>query len=133
MDKNEFKLNEYVDLIVYNYDNNGTEYTKVASGKVCQITNDFIVINNGKYKESYKYVELCSQKHKDIKGEPYDLSIDNYMEDIITQCLKQLNKKGKGSVFTKEQVENVIERAGNGKYNVRTSNGIYIIEKNKNF
>ena len=55
MKKNEFKLNENVELIIYSYDDNGTEYTRNIIGKVCQITPSFIVIDNGKYKESFKY------------------------------------------------------------------------------
>lgn len=64
MKKNGFKLNQNVDLIVYNYDDSGVEYIRNISGKVCQITESFIVIDNGKYKECFKYSELYPQKHK---------------------------------------------------------------------
>lgn len=129
MKKNEFKLNENVELTIYNYDDNGTEYTKIVSGRICQITPNLVVIDNGKYKESFKYCELYPQQNKSVKGEPYDLSVDNYREDIITQCLWGLKKKGKGFVFTKKQLDKVINRVPSGKYTTRKGNGIYIIEK----
>lgn len=129
MKKNGFKLNQNVDLIVYNYDDSGVEYIRNISGKVCQITESFIVIDNGKYKECFKYSELYPQKHKIVKGEPYDLSIDNYKEDVINTCLLELEKKGKGFVFTRKQIEEVQNRIKDGKYNIRKFNEIYIIEK----
>lgn len=129
MKKNEFKLNENVELIIYSYDDNGTEYTRNIIGKVCQITPSFIVIDNGKYKESFKYCELYPQQNKVMKGEPYDLSINTYKEDIITQCLYELKKKGKGFVFTKKQLDKVLNRVSNGRYTTRKGEGIYIIEK----
>lgn len=129
MKKNEFKLNQNVDLIVYNYDDSGVEYIRNIFGKVCQITESFIVIDNGKYKECFKYSELYPQKHKIVKGEPYDLSIDNYKEDVINTCLLELERKRKGFVFTRKQIEEVQNRIKDGKYNIRKFNGIYIIEK----
>lgn len=129
MRKNEFKLNENVELIIYSYDDNGTEYTRNIVGKICQITPNFIVIDNGKYKESFKYYELYPQQNKVMKGEPYDLSIDNYKEDIVLQCLNDINRKGKGFVFTKEQLDKVLNRVSNGRYTTRKGEGIYIIGK----
>ncbi len=129
MRKNEFKLNENVELIIYSYDDNGTEYTRNIVGKICQITPNFIVIDNGKYKESFKYCELYPQQNKVMKGEPYDLSIDNYKEDIVLQCLNDINRKGKGFVFTKEQLDKVLNRVSNGRYTTRKGKGIYIIGK----
>ena len=129
MKKNEFKLNENVELIIYSYDDNGTEYTRNITGKICQITPSFIVIDNGKYKESFKYCELYSQQNKVMKGEPYDLSIDNYKEDIVLQCLNDINRKGKGFVFTKEQAEEVKSHLKNGKFISRKSDKTIVIEK----
>ena len=129
MRKNEFKLNENVELIIYSYDDNGTEYTRNIVGKICQITPNFIEIDNGKYKESFKYCELYPQQNKVMKGEPYDLSIDNYKEDIVLQCLNDINRKGKGFVFTKEQLDKVLNRVSNGRYTTRKGKGIYIIGK----
>ena len=129
MKKNEFKLNENVELTIYNYDDNGTEYTKIVSGKICQLTENLIVIDRGKYKECFRYSELYPQKYKEVKGEPYDLSINTYKEDIIVQCLYELKKKGKGFVFTKKQLDKVLNRVSNGRYTTRKGKGIYIIEK----
>lgn len=129
MKKNNFLVGENVNLTIYNYDDSGVEYTKVVSGRVCQTTASFIVIDNGKYKESFRCSELYPQKCKEVKGEPYDLSIDNYKEDIVLQCLNDINKKGKGFVFTKEQAEEVKPHLTNGKFSSRKSNGTIIIEK----
>ena len=55
MRKEDFKLGESVQLNTYSYDDQGNEYTREVKGKVCQITNSFIVLDNGNYKESFKY------------------------------------------------------------------------------
>ena len=129
MNKNDFKLNDNVEITVYSYDDYGTEYVKNVVGKIIQLTNDLIVLDKGKYKESFKYCELYPQQNKVMKGEPYDLSIDNYKEDIVLQCLNDINRKGKGFVFTKEQAEEVKSHLKNGKFISRKSNKTIIIEK----
>ena len=43
MKKDDFKLGENVQLITYSYDDQGNEYSREVKGKICQITNSFIV------------------------------------------------------------------------------------------
>lgn len=40
MNKNDFKLNDNVEITVYSYDDYGTEYVKNVAGKIIQLTND---------------------------------------------------------------------------------------------
>lgn len=129
MNKNDFKLNKNVEITVYSYDDYGTEYVKNVVGKVIQLTDDLIVLNRGKYKESFKYCELSPNKPISAAGEPYDLSIETYKEDIVKNCLEDLKRKGKGFVFTKEEVDEVKSHLENGKFISRKSDGAFIIEK----
>ena len=69
MNKNDFKLNDNVEITVYSYDDYGTEYVKNVVGKIIQLTNDLIVLDKGKYKESFKYCELSPNKPNSIMGE----------------------------------------------------------------
>lgn len=55
MNKDYFKLGEEIEKKIYNYDDQGNEYCKTIKGKVFQITNHFVVIDNGFYKEAFKY------------------------------------------------------------------------------
>ena len=130
MNKNDFKLNDNVEITVYSYDDYGTEYVKNVVGKIIQLTNDLIVLDKGKYKESFKYCELSPNKPNSIMGEPYDLSIDTYKEDIVKNCLEDLKRKGKGFVFTKEEINEVKSHLENGKFISRKSGNTFIIEKN---
>ncbi len=132
MNKSDFKLNDYVEITVYNYDDYGTEYAKDITGKIIQLTDDLIVLNRGKYKESFKYCELSPKKPNTTIGEPYDLSIEAYENDIVRNCLKDLKKKGKGFVFTDKQADKVksyLTNFENGKFISRKSEGTFVIEK----
>lgn len=133
MNKDDFKLNDNVEITVYSYDDYGTEYVKNVTGKVIQLTNDLIVLDRRSYKESFKYCELSPNKPNSIIGEPYDLSIETYEEDIVQNCIKDLKKKGSGFVFTKEQVEKVmghyLSSSENSRFVCRESDGVTFIEK----
>ena len=87
MNKNNFILGENIITKIYSYDDQGTEYSREIKGKICQITNDFVVIDNGKYKESFKYSEFEKCTPGNIENEPYDLSLETYKK--IKQSLKR--------------------------------------------
>lgn len=92
--KEDFKLGEDVDLTIYEYDDQGNESSKTVKGKVYQITNSFLVIDNGKYKESFKYSQLEKNYNGNIpNGEPYDLSLQAYSDDVVAECLDMVNKR----------------------------------------
>ena len=50
MEKKDFIIGENIIAEIYKYDDQGKEYIKKVKGKVIQATNDFVVIDNGKYK-----------------------------------------------------------------------------------
>lgn len=103
--KNNFKLGQEIDLVAYSYDDRGTEYLKTVNGKIYQITDDFIVVDNGYFKESYKYEEFSPSVPYCTNGEPYDLSLQSYSDDVVDNCIEDLEKRGMGFVFNKEQLE----------------------------
>lgn len=132
--KENFILGDNISTRIYSYDDQGTEYSREIKGKICQITNDFVVIDNGKYKESFKYSEFERCTPGNIENEPYDLSLETYKEDIIQNCIDDITKKGSGFVFTKEEADKVIEyietiNVENNKYIVNQKDGIYEISK----
>lgn len=134
MRKENFILGENIITRIYSYDDQGTEYSREIKGKICQITNDFVVIDNGKYKESFKYSEFERCTPGNIENEPYDLSLETYKEDIIQNCIEDVTKKGNGFVFTKEEADKVVEyietiNVENNKYIVNQKDGIYEISK----
>lgn len=134
MNKNDFILGENIKFDIYEYDDRGTEYIKTKEGKVIQKTNSFVVIDNGKYKESFKYSEFERCTPGNIENEPYDLSLETYKEDIIRNCIDDVTKKGNGFVFTKEEADKVVKyietiNVENNKYIVNQKDGIYEISK----
>ncbi len=125
----EFKIGEEVELKVYSYDDQGNEYKRIAKGKVYQITNSFVVLDNGKYKESFKYCEFKKCQPGNIEGEPYDLSLESYSEDVIKQCLLMLKNNQEGFVFNSTQLNEVINYIKPNEYTTREKDGIYYIKK----
>ncbi len=130
MKKDNFKLGENVELSIYNYDDQGNEYTRRIKGVVIQITNSFIVIDNGYYKESFKYSEFTKCTPGNIENQPYDSSLENYFQDIITQCIKNIMSNKEGIVFNNEQLEQVFSSINKEDYKVKETDGIFYINKN---
>ena len=130
MKKDDFKLGENVELSIYNYDDQGNEYTRRIKGVVIQITNSFVVIDNGYYKESFKYSEFTKCTPGNIENQPYDSSLENYSQDIITQCIKNIMSNKEGIVFNNEQLEQVFSSINKEDYKVKETDGIFYINKN---
>ena len=129
MRKEDFKLGENVQLITYSYDDQGNEYTRKVKGKVCQITNSFIVLDNGNYKESFKYCDFQKCTPGTVENEPYDLSLESYSEDIISNCIRDITSGKEGIVFNNEQLDKVFSKVNKKHYSVKRANEIYYINK----
>ena len=129
MRKEDFKLGESVQLNTYSYDDQGNEYTREVKGKVCQITNYFIVLDNGNYKESFKYCDFQKCTPGTVENEPYDLSLESYSEDIISNCIRDITSGKEGIVFNNEQLDKVFSKVNKKHYSVKKANEIYYINK----
>ena len=129
MKKDDFKLGENVQLITYSYDDQGNEYSREVKGKICQITNYFIVLDNGNYKESFKYCDFQKCTPGTVENEPYDLSLESYSEDIISNCIRDITSGKEGIVFNKEQLDKVFSKVNKKHYSVKRDNEIYYINK----
>lgn len=129
MKKDDFKLGENVQLITYSYDDQGNEYSREVKGKICQITNYFIVLDNGNYKESFKYCDFQKCTPGTVENEPYDLSLESYSEDIISNCIRDITSDKEGIVFNKEQLDKVFSKVNKKHYSVKKTNEIYYINK----
>ena len=129
MRKEDFKLGESVQLNTYSYDDQGNEYTRKVKGKVCQITNSFIVLDNGNYKESFKYCDFQKCTPGTVENEPYDLSLESYSEDIISNCIRDIMSGKEGIVFNNEQLDEVFSKVNKKHYSVKRANEIYYINK----
>ena len=109
MNKNNFILGENIITRIYSYDDQGTEYSREIKGKICQITNDFVVIDNGKYKESFKYSEpFWYGKNKDhnytyfrINKNGWLIVVDRNKTKLITLYKIDL---GLGEEFNKQYI-----------------------------
>ena len=129
MRKEDFKLGESVQLNTYSYDDQGNEYTREVKGKICQITNYFIVLDNGNYKESFKYCDFQKCTPGTVENEPYDLSLESYSEDIISNCIRDIMSGKEGIVFNNEQLDKVFSKVNKKHYSVKIANEIYYINK----
>ena len=129
MKKDDFKLGENVQLTTYSYDDQGNEYSREVKGKICQITNYFIVLDNGNYKESFKYCDFQKCTPGTVENEPYDLSLESYSEDIISNCIRDITSGKEGIVFNNEQLDKVFSKVNKKHYSVKRANGIYYINK----
>ena len=130
MENNNFKLGESVRLRVYNYDDQGTEYIREIKGKVHQITKNFVVIDNGYYKESFKYSEFTKCETGNVEEEPYDLSLESYSNDIVSKCINSFLNNEEGYVFNYKQLGEVINAIIPEHYITREKEGLYYIKKN---
>ena len=122
MRKEDFKLGESVQLNTYSYDDQGNEYTREVKGKICQITNYFIVLDNGNYKESFKYCDFQKCTPGTVENEPYDLSLESY-------CIRDITSGKEGIVFNNEQLDKVFSKVNKKHYSVKRANEIYYINK----
>lgn len=129
MNKNDFILGENIKFDIYEYDDRGTEYIKTKEGKVIQKTNSFVVIDNGKYKESFKYSQFEKCIPGNVEGEPYDQCLENYKGDVINKCLEDFKNVGEGYVFNFDQLNEVIRKIATNKFITREENNIYYIKK----
>ena len=129
MRKEDFKLGESVQLNTYSYDDQGNEYTREVKGKVYQITNSFIVLDNDNYKESFKYCDFQKCTPGTVENEPYDLSLESYSEDIISNCIRDITSGKEGIVFNNEQLDKVFSKVNKKHYSVKRANEIYYINK----
>ena len=129
MKKDDFKLGESVQLNTYSYDDQGNEYTREVKGKVCQITNSFIVLDNGNYKESFKYCDFQKCTPGTVENEPYDLSLEVYEEDVINQCFENFCKGEKGYVFNQRQLNKVLEKIGSIPCSYYEKDSIFYVKK----
>ena len=109
MNKENFEVGKETEIKIFWHDEDGNRFSKIIKGKVKQITNDFIVINNGIYNESFKYSEMVRQNKIQPSDEPYDLKVETYETDIINSCINSIKKEGTGYVLNKEQQEKVIK------------------------
>lgn len=128
VNKDNFKLKEMIERKIFEYDDQGNKYTKTIKGIVYQITNDFIVIDNGVYKEAFKYCQFEENRPMNIEDIPYDLSLESYSSDIVKNCIDLFNKGKEGFVFNIQQLNNVIENI-EGKFKIKEEEGIYYIKK----
>lgn len=129
MRKDDFKLGENVQLITYSYDDQGNEYPREVKGKICQITNSFIVLDNGNYKESFKYCDFQKCTPGTVENEPYDLSLESYSEDIISNCIRDITSGKEGIVFNSKQLDKVFSKINKKHCFVKKINEIYYINK----
>lgn len=128
MDKKDFKVGESVRLEVYNYDSDGCLYKVIKEGKVIQLTDCLIVINNGLYNESFQYTSL-SQLEPCQTREAYYSSLQTYQTDIVEKCVERFKEGKEGYVFNLKQVHEALKLIYPDKYSIRQQDNIYFIKK----
>lgn len=129
LSKENFKINEKVeDLKIYRYDDQNNEYIRKVNGTIYQITDNFIVIDNGKFKESFQYSELCPSENNEVI-EPYDTSLETYEDNIVEECLEDVNNGKKGKLFTIEQLNKFMALTKSQNYHIMSEDSIIYIEK----
>lgn len=129
MKKEDFRIGENITFKIYDYDDkNNAEYIKEISGKVYYKNDFFVTIDNGYYKECYKYCQTESQQYKDKNGNSYDSALEVYTTDIINNCLEDLEKKKIGYVFNYYQLNEVIKVLKNKNYITEKKDDLYYVE-----
>lgn len=123
-----FKIGEIINKNVYSYDDQGNEYIRKVSGKVIQITSNLVVINNGKFNESFKFCEFKPCQNKDDKGIAYEISLESYSDDVVKNCINDLKNKNEGFVFNEKQLDEVLGLLSTGKYSYQKKSGIFYIK-----
>lgn len=131
MNKENFEVGKETEIKIFWYDEDGNRFSKIIKGKVKQITNDFIVINNGIYNESFKYSELIEDNEVQPYVDTYDLSIESYEKDIIEKCIDNIKNDITGYVFNNQQAREILDFLNQNQYKYKSEikNGIYFFKK----
>lgn len=131
MNKENFEVGKETEIKIFWHDEDGNKFSKIIKGKVKQITNDFIVINNGIYNESFKYSELIEDNEVQPYVDTYDLSIESYEKDIIEKCIDNIKNDITGYVFNNQQAREILDFLNQNQYKYKSEikNGIYFFKK----
>ena len=131
MNKENFEVGKETEIKIFWYDEDGNRFSKIIKGKVKQITNDFIVINNGIYNEIFKYSELIKDNEVQPYVDTYDLSIESYEKDIIEKCIDNIKNDITGYVFNNQQAREILDFLNQNQYKYKSEikNGIYFFKK----
>jgi hypothetical protein len=131
MNKKNFEVGKETEIKIFWHDEDGNKFSKIIKGKVKQITNDFIVINNGIYNESFKYSELIEDNEVQPYVDTYDLSIESYEKDIIEKCIDNIKNDITGYVFNNQQAREILDFLNQNQYKYKSEikNGIYFFKK----
>ena len=106
MNKDNFKIGDKVELIVYDVDYLNHRISKKVNGEVYQLTDNLIVLNKNGIKESFQYNRLI--KHNKIQPVPeYELDPHSYSKDIINDCIAEIKLGNKGFVYSNQQLNEV--------------------------
>lgn len=107
LSQKNFKIGNEINSNIYEYDELNIKHTKLVKGTITQTTKYFVVIDNGKFKECFKY-SVFTPSEDEIDSSAYDQSLESYQDEIVENCIEDLNTNGEGFVFNMEQVEMVI-------------------------
>jgi hypothetical protein len=126
----KYNIGEKVELTIYETDSLNMQYEKTVEGKVVQITDKIITIDNGKFKETYQLSQLV--KENEIQpSEPYELDEENYSEDIVEDCARVIKNGRYGYLFNLDQLK-ALQQIINEEIEVEDKKGILKIKlKNK--
>lgn len=125
----KYKVGEKVKLTIYDIDSLNVRYEKIVEGKVSQITDKLITIDNGIFKETYQLSQLVKE-NKIQPSEPYELDEENYAEDIVEDCIEALENGKCGYLFNSDQLKDLYKKI-DYEVAVGSKNGILkIIAKN---
>ena len=125
----KYKVGEKVKLTIYDIDSLNVRYEKIVEGKVSQITDKLITIDNGIFKETYQLSQLVKE-NKIQPSEPYELDEENYAEDIVEDCIEALENGKCGYLFNSDQLKDLYKKI-DYEVAVESKNGILkIIAKN---
>lgn len=125
----KYKVGEKVKLTIYDIDSLNVRYEKIVEGKVSQITDKLITIDNGTFKETYQLSQLVKE-NKIQPSEPYELDEENYAEDIVEDCIEALANGKCGYLFNSDQLKDLYKKI-DYEVTVESKNGILkIIAKN---
>ena len=125
----KYKVGEKVKLTIYDIDSLNVRYEKIVEGKVSQITDKLITLDNGTFKETYQLSQLV-KANKIQPSEPYELDEENYAEDIVEDCIEALENGKCGYLFNSDQLKDLYKKI-DYEVAVESKNGILkIIAKN---
>ena len=125
----KYKVGEKVKLTIYDIDSLNVRYEKIVEGKVSQITDKLITIDNGTFKETYQLSQLVKE-NKIQPSEPYELDEENYAEDIVEDCIEALANGKCGYLFNSDQLKDLYKKI-DYEVAVESKNGILkLIAKN---